>query len=257
MISAWLENEGETINKPSILSTLNMALRVHTPEGAIHDLDMQPQAKENTNDELSGVYMNHIALPSAGQYQIEVIAQGGTFSRVRNSLVKVFEPNSMPKEKPTHSSLPNIGPIMDPPLTVPASATQEPVEGHSQDKHGPPATPSNETHPLTAHDPEHQSDGQDMGEATPEQPAQAHKPGAAQPSKEHAEKQADKPMENAHKDKPNLVKALWIFLLLNAAFALLGGVVFLIYRMKKKKPANENPDESDADEGQEDKKRAA
>jgi hypothetical protein len=57
---------------------------------------------------------------------------------------------------------------------------------------------------------------------------------------------------------PDLTKALVVFLLINGAFALLGGVAYLVYRMKKKKSAAGTADAEPAEEEEpEDEKRAA
>jgi hypothetical protein len=60
------------------------------------------------------------------------------------------------------------------------------------------------------------------------------------------------------KQGPNLAKALIIFLLINGAFALLGGAAFFVYRMKKKKVASGGTESEQADDAEpEDEKRAA
>lgn len=279
MINAWLEDKGKTIDKPSILSTLNMALTVHTPEGATHQLDMQAQVKEDGSGELSGVYMNYIAMPAAGRYQVEVSAKGGTFSRVRNSLVNVVDPNAITKadnhpqaqpHNPPEPAIPDIKPAIEPPMDKPApeahtstvvddspeapkhavAADPEPQQAHEQTHEQPP-----HEQPKSA-DHEAIPDVKTPDEATPDNKVEP----AADVEKPHqpAAETAQTHENSAAKAGPNLTKALLIFLLINGVFALLGGGAFLVYRMKKKKAAkNPTDDDQDAEDEPEDEKRAA
>jgi Mg-chelatase subunit ChlD len=278
MINAWLEDKGKTIDKPSVLATLNMALRVHTPDGETHELAMQAQTKDDASGELSGVYMNHIALPADGRYQIEVVANSSTFSRVRNSLVKVFDPNSVPQtdtativethtEAPDNVSpaLPNMAPAIDPPIPEPAqsdahtaAAAHEPPETHpNTEEHLPQPAASEEHEPPATEQPSMEQPSEDHGAPhSTEDPSAAHAPpeNPDRPAHDEAQSHQDAPANEG----PNLTKALGIFLLINGVFAFLGGLAFLIYRMKQKKAAKANSDDDDgANESLDDKKQAA
>ena len=265
MINAWLEDKGERINKPSVLSNLTMELRVHTPEGETHVLDMQPQTSDGAGAELSGVYMSHIALPADGRYQIEVVANGSTFSRARNSLVNVFDPAKQQQpvaETPiteAHTSpsiepaMPVIGPAIDPPIaaahieskTEPPTSAEEPITDHAQSQEiaHPEEPPLKQESPpiedLTAAVTDHKS----------EKPAK---------TKLHNETKQE-PAADAKEDHgPNLVKALVIFLIINSVFALIGGIAYFIYRMKKKKAAKSgDKDGEEKIDDEEDAKKAA
>ncbi|KPJ90237.1 MAG: hypothetical protein AMJ53_14350, partial [Gammaproteobacteria bacterium SG8_11] len=273
MINAWLEDNGKTIAKPSILSTLKMALRVHTPDGDTHELDMQAQTAEDGSGALTGVYVNHIALPADGRYQIEVVADGGTFSRVRNSLVNVIDPNAVPHTQSpavaeTHHEpspvVPDIAPVIDPAL---AETAHSPAETHSSPvaESPQPEIPAHDEPVVEAAASEqHSSEPQDT-KKHPEQhstePKAEQPPQDAAVTQEPAEKTAHEnekaPQDNAAKDGPNIMKALGIFLLINGVFAVLGGLGFLIYNMKKKKAANANAEDDNSDKERDDEKQAA
>ena len=288
MISAWLEDKGKTIAKPSILSTVNMALRVHTPEGDVHELDMKAQTKEDASGELSGVYLNYIALPAAGRYQVEVLAKSSTFSRVRNSLVNVFDPAitakaETPSPEQTHTDLnpplPDMEPAIEPPITA---MSHEEVHASTPTQTPPPAMPAPQAHPPTAepsaaehHDEEstssapiatagaHQNTNHNA-EPKAEDTSVAHQSLETTKSPESPEK-PDKPVHNAddHQDAPakqgpNLMKALGIFLIINGIFALFGGIAYFVYRMKKKKAANPpSSDDDEVEDNRDNQKRAA
>ena len=276
MISAWLEDKGVTIDKPSILSNLKMVLRVNTPQGDTHELDMQAQAKDDGSGAMTGIYMSHIALPADGRFQIEVIAEGSTFSRVRNSLVKVFDPNSMAQqaaapvaEAPPADTppIPNIAPSMDSPIAAQAHTTEAHANAETQGPaEAPPhSSPTEESPHQAMLNEAHDAAGDIHQEAAAPQHDE-HPP--AEPkgdSKENHAKKADNP---AHADKepaestsnegPNLMKALGIFLVINGVFALAGGLAYLIYSMKKKKAATAASDDEDSSrDDRNDEKRAA
>jgi Mg-chelatase subunit ChlD len=285
IISAWLEDKGRTIAKPSILSTLNMALRVHTPEGETHELDMQAQSKEDGSGELSGIYMNHVALPADGRFQLEVVAESSTFSRVRNSLVNVFDPNSMPKTNtPTapetvdevSPALPDTEPAIDTSMVATTNeadlhtAANEPPRGYpTPEREPPPATEQSVSKHSTSERsvsersvseqsiPEHP--GLEQQSADPSMGHDTEDNSVTKAAAEHPEQSShDEPeshKEDPAKEGPNLMKALGIFLVINGVFALFGGIAYLVYRMKKKKSANNNSDNDDAvEEDQEDEK---
>jgi Mg-chelatase subunit ChlD len=266
MINAWLEDKGKTINKPSILSSLNMTLSVHTPEGATHELDMQAQAKEDGNGELSGVYLNYIAMPAAGQYQVEITAKGRTFSRVRNSLVNVVDPNAMTKadnhpqaqtHNPPEPATPDIKPA-EPPVEAPTPETHTSTMANEPPPEAQEHAMATDPEPQQAHEKPHHEEPKSADQVAHDQePKSTAPPEVEKPHKPVAETdQANE--DNAAKESPNLAKALLIFLLINGVFALLGGGAFLFYRMKKKKAAKIPADEDhDAADEPEDEKRAA
>jgi hypothetical protein len=78
---------------------------------------------------------------------VEVTATGSTFSRVRNSLVTVVDPNAMTKadnhpqaqaqtHNPPEPAVPEIKPAIEPPMETPApeahtsTMSEEPPEAH-------------------------------------------------------------------------------------------------------------------------------
>ena len=266
MITAWLENKGKTIDKPSILSNMAMELRVYTPDGQTHVLDMQPQTKNDNSTELSGVYLNHIALPTDGRYQIEVIAKGSTFSRVRNSLVKVYDPNANKQTDTGAKGQPHPATV-EPPAIAPMEAIKPPIES-AADAHTNVQTPVQQTQASVktqppSHDNTHEEHKDAAHKPTVEEPVadQSHEkpaaehteaPEAAKPSAK-APVKAEKPHDaeasmNAEHQGPDLMKALVFFLIINGLFAALGGAAYFAYRWKKKKAAgvaSEEPEEQD------------
>lgn len=285
MISAWLQDNGNTIDKPSILSTIVMKLLVHTPEGDTHELDMQAQTKEDSSGELSGVYMSHIALPADGHYKIEVVAKSSTFSRVRNSLVTVFDPNAVTKSNTTTTAQAHKD--TSPALTSTTSAVEPPIsevvskpEPHTPPVHKPPVQETQEVHadkeatpeqptittpeahqqPATKSSmPEHHSTEPQSADHATEHSAE--EPVAVPPHSENPEKPArDAKIDNhddASKEGPNVMKALGIFLVINGVFAMLGGVAYLVYSMKKKKASKPNSNAEVIDDNRIEEKRAA
>lgn len=272
MIKAWLEDKGNTIDKPSILSNLTMQLQVHTPQGDTHVLDMQPQPKNEEGSELSGVYLNLIALPADGRYQIEVTANGGTFSRVRNTLVKVFDPNAVTPNGVDAGASPAVHgdettsrTHPEPAPAMPSSADSSGTEEHPSPS--PDAQPEiAPAHMVSAHDEAaRQSANTQLGEK-PNAPSPAEDHVAktdVKQSMEHGETAEKNTAENNHPEKnaaensgsensahdgPNLMKALLIFLLINGIFALLGGLAYLVYWLKKKKAAKADAD-TESDDG--------
>ena len=262
MITAWLEDKGKTIDKPSILTNLGMELRVYTPDGQTHVLEMQPQYKNDNGSELSGVYLNHIALPADGRYQVEVIAKGSTFSRVRNSLVKVVDPNAAGERKPTSAqdsqrsteppALAVIEPVKPP---IDTAVHNTPMETNTQ------AHAQNEPEPSvkTETDSHTDSPAEPAMDKPSEKPAAEHSPVNEQTASAKEAAKADKnhtleqPKESVHQG-PDLLKALVIFMIINGVFAALGALAYFVYRWKKKKAASST---SENDEDQDDERKAA
>ncbi|MDH5326326.1 MAG: VWA domain-containing protein [Gammaproteobacteria bacterium] len=100
LIKAWLEDNDKIITKKNILDNVSIQLKVLTPEGRTHELEMEPNPAVTQTD---GVYINHIALPSAGIYKLDAVANAKTFSRERTSQVSVYDP-SLKNEKPIQTT---------------------------------------------------------------------------------------------------------------------------------------------------------
>ncbi|WP_455203385.1 vWA domain-containing protein [Kaarinaea lacus] len=237
MINAWLEDKGEIINKPSVLTDLAMELQVSTPDGETHVLELEPTAMENDPNTASGIYMSHIALPSEGRYQIQVTASAATFSRERTSSANVIDPRKLET-----TATPEATEEVE---EEPAAPVEPEPTVTTSDAEVPAVTPSIEPPIAPVIDP--LADMRDTPIVAEDQ-ANEHVEPAVADSTADAKSESKNEKPKAENKKPetdkskqkggNLLKAMLIFFGINGVLALIGGIAFVLWRRKNKKAAN-------------------
>jgi len=233
LISAWLENNGKTVDTPSILSDLTVELRVSAPDGQTRVLAMQPRYKTDNRKALSGVYINRFTVPAGGSYQIEVIANGNAFSRARNSLVKVLAPAMLVTSATTPVEA--VNPAIE--SMAKANAQTQDVQRAAKAE-AELADISHVVHRDTTPGSERERPVDTKVQKTEVQKTEVHKT-VHKPQVHKAIVEAVKAhsqevnQETAHKD-PDLFKTLIIFLVINGMFVATGAFAFFVYRWDRK-----------------------
>lgn len=82
-LQAWLEKDNEVLIKEEILNALTIAAEIISPDGQVGSFPLKPAG--------NGVHQEQMTLPLAGQYEVILTADSGTFKRKRNIIFEVAD----------------------------------------------------------------------------------------------------------------------------------------------------------------------
>jgi len=235
-IRAWLEDNGNIINKESILATINPELHITTPEGENHVLALDIEADEQDETKASGVFFSHIAFPSAGKHSIRVAMTSNTFNRERNTILetRTADANQHGNDAGHQEQ-----------EAAQAGHEEAPQEqgGHHEPAHDDAMAHDNAD--AGHHDVDITPKLPDIGAAMEESASHQAEPGHDADGHEDKEPHPEKDDKHGHDDKQEahddssggsaIMVAIYIFLGINVVLLLGGGAAYLVIKKRKKK----------------------
>ena len=124
-LQAWLEQDGEVLTRSSVLDILQLSGRVSFPDGRSATLPIQTEVTTDGNFTATGMFSALLVPPSAGQYEISLSADAGTFERKR-SISFLVEAGSTVKSESAPAD--PMVPSSEEPASDPAETTETPPE---------------------------------------------------------------------------------------------------------------------------------
>ena len=103
VLEAWLEQDGKLLNKEAVLTHTKFSMDIQVPSGETAHFELHDQGREGDKEAADGKYSTLLAYQNPGSYQIDLIAQGETFSRQKTIHFEVQAPPpglSAPVPKP-------------------------------------------------------------------------------------------------------------------------------------------------------------
>lgn len=97
-LQAWLEKDGEVLINEAILDKLKISGETITPGGKVAQFPLHSEETRGGMGTSTGIFSAQLSAPAAGQYEIVLVANSGTFKRKRNL---VFDVLPAAETKPT------------------------------------------------------------------------------------------------------------------------------------------------------------
>lgn len=125
-LQAWLEKDGEVLTSQTILANMQLTGQVSFPDGSVANLPIKTEQTSADAGATTGLFTANLIPPSAGQYEISLMADSGTFQRKRGISFRV---NAMPVEtltpEPRPESVPESVPEPAPEPAMELAATDD------------------------------------------------------------------------------------------------------------------------------------
>ncbi|MEE9343938.1 MAG: vWA domain-containing protein [Gammaproteobacteria bacterium] len=92
VVSSWLEEDGEILNREAVLSNTEFYIRIEDPEGAEAAFDLFDDSQYGDKKMSDGKYANTLSFETPGPYRIHFIAKSETFQREKTIILEVESP---------------------------------------------------------------------------------------------------------------------------------------------------------------------
>ncbi len=129
VLEAWLEQDGELLNKEAVLTHTKFYMDIQVPSGETARFDLKDQGREGDRAAADGKYSTLLAYENPGSYQISLIAESETFSRQKTVHFEVQAPPvdlaAPPAEPPAPEPEPTPEPEQPAPEPEPAPQAEE------------------------------------------------------------------------------------------------------------------------------------
>ncbi|OZB20024.1 MAG: hypothetical protein B7X58_01730 [Marinobacter sp. 34-60-7] len=223
-IAVRFTEDGEALTNPDFLSVMNVSLSITASDGRAGTKVLAPEAPPE-----DGVYRDAVPrLPAAGRYQIDVVADGGTFSRKFSAMTSFRVPGEEPPLE-----------VVSEPLVPDLSQQIEPLVAEGLSPVGEEAAPSEASLP----DEQVEAAGEETAvqpstEAEPnvDEPAvdSADEPAEPEPATEQPEETAVSPETDVEADTGTLLGLpIWMLAAGAAGLVVMAGLVVFAIRQKK------------------------
>jgi hypothetical protein len=126
VLEAWLEQEGNLLDKEAVLTNTNFYMEIQVPSGETARFELLDQGREGDRKAADGRYSTVLAYENPGSYQISLIAESETFSRQKTVH---FEVQPLPAELALSPEpvIETPEPVAEPePVLEPEPAVEEP-----------------------------------------------------------------------------------------------------------------------------------
>lgn len=121
VLEAWLEQDGKLLDREAVLTNTNFYMEIQVPSGETARFELTDQGREGDKKAADGRYSTVLAYENPGSYQINLIAEGETFSRQKTVHFEVQAP-------PPDLAPPVDTEVTEPePVSEPEPAVEEPV----------------------------------------------------------------------------------------------------------------------------------
>jgi hypothetical protein len=81
VIESWLEQDGALLDREAVLSNTRFSLKVQGPDGTSSETPLDDTGEHGDTRAVDGVYTGTLSFEQPGSYQVEIVAQGETFTR--------------------------------------------------------------------------------------------------------------------------------------------------------------------------------
>ena len=123
VLEAWLEQDGERLDREAVLTHTKFEIEVIAPDGASARFNLFDRGEYGDKKPADGIYANTLSYEIPGAYEISLLVQGETFSRQKTVHFEVA-----PEPVKTAAPVPAEAPV-DPP--VPEATTEKPEEAEN------------------------------------------------------------------------------------------------------------------------------
>lgn len=154
VIEAWLEEDGQLLNREAVLTNTEFYLEIEAPDGAVAEFNLFDNGEYGDRVAADGRYSNTFAYEKPGAYRISLRAVGETFKREKTVYFDIEAPETTALETPapeeTVVKAPPVQPEPEPaPKATPELATETNPAPPAKDAE----TPGPETPPQTEEEP--------------------------------------------------------------------------------------------------------
>ena len=92
VLEAWLEQDGELLNREAVLTNTRFLMEIQDPDGASVRFDLFDRGEFGDRVVADGIYANTLSYENPGTYRISIIAEGETFQRQKTVHFEIAPP---------------------------------------------------------------------------------------------------------------------------------------------------------------------